>query len=344
MNEKITRRQFVKRTAVTVASVAGARHLAADTLLAGEVSPYDAKGLPTRILGNTGVRVPCIGFGAGSRWMGIADDDEALGVLKHALDQGLYFWDTAASYANKRISSEERIGGLLPEVRDQVFLVTKTNVRSADRAKAEIERSLKRLKTDHLDLVHIHDLRTLDEVEKLGEKGMVLEALEQFKSEGVIKHIGFSGHTSAVFMKRAAELYDLDVMMIALNHHKPNKKPYQAFETLPASYAARKGIGVIGMKVVRPREKNKSLSADDLIHYGLSLKDFDMINVGMDSREVVDSNVELIKTFKPFDAEKMESMEVALAPFFEDQGLAWMNPAYRDSYRDSFTINGNLWA
>lgn len=339
MNEKITRRKFVKTTAATVATVTGARVFGADAILPNEMSPFDAKGLPTRVLGKTGVRVPCIGFGTGSRWMGVRDDDEALDILKHALDRGLYYWDTAEDYANDRISAEARIGKILPKVRDQVFMVTKTGKRTADEVKAEIERGLKRLQTDHVDLLHIHDIRTLPEVEKLGEKGMVLEALHQFKSEGVIKHIGFSGHTSAAAMKRAAELYDFDAMMIALNHHKPYKKPFQAFETLPATYAAQKGMGVIGMKVVRPREKIKSLSAADLIHYGLSLKDFDMINVGMDSIEVVDANVELIKSFKPFDQKKMQAMEVALAPFYQSDSLVWMNPAYRDGY----TING-LWA
>ncbi|MGJ8640483.1 MAG: aldo/keto reductase [Opitutaceae bacterium] len=338
MKDKISRRQFVKTTAATVAAVAATQNLAADSIFAG-ASPYDAKGLPTRILGKTGIRVPCIGFGTGSRWMSVQDDDEALDILQYALSKGLYFWDTAEDYANDRISAEARIGKILPSVRDQVFMVTKTGERTADAAKAEIERGLSRLQTDHVDLLHIHAIKSVEDAEQLGEKGMVLEALLQLKSEGVIKHIGFSGHSSAAGMKRAAELYDFDAMMIALNHHGRKKSP-QAFETLPVNYAAKKGIGVIGMKVVRPREKIKTLSAADLINYGLSLNDFDMINVGIDSRAVVDSNVHLIKSFKPFSDEKMNEMEVALAPFYRGEGLPWMNPAYADA----FSTSNGLWA
>ncbi len=248
-------------------------------------SPYDAKGMPTVKLGQTGVLVPRLGFGCGSRWMGVENDDDALEILEYALDHGLYYWDTAASYGNKRISSEERIGKILKNQREKVFLVSKTGDRDGDKAKESIEKSLSRLQTDHIDLLHIHSITSVEDAEQLGEKGKVLEVLEQYKKEGIIGNIGFTGHSSAEGMKRAAELYDFDAMMMALNHQSTDGS--QAFEENPATYAFGKGMGVIAMKVLRPRETIQGLEASDLVNYALSLKQFHMINVGIDSMEVL---------------------------------------------------------
>ena len=134
MKKKITRRQFVQATAAATATVAIAPTLGCS----GLSSPYDSKGLPTVKLGNTGAQVPVMGFGCGSRWMSVADDDKALEILEFALDLGLYYWDTASSYGNDQISSEERIGKILKAHREKVFLVSKTGDRGADKAKESI--------------------------------------------------------------------------------------------------------------------------------------------------------------------------------------------------------------
>ena len=324
MNKKITRRKFVQTSTAAAATVAIAPSMSCSRIS----SPYDAKGLATKKLGNTGVRVPFMGFGMGSRWMAVEEDDKALEILEYALNQGLYYWDTASSYGNDRISSEERVGKILPKHRDEVFLVTKTQERTAEGAKADIEQSLKRLNTDHIDLLHVHALKSVEDAEMLGEKGMVLEVLHQYKSEGIIKHIGFTGHSSAEGMKRAAELYDFEAMMIALNHQF--KDGSQKFEELPAPYANKKGLGVIAMKVVRPRETVETLAIPDLIRYALSLKEFHMINVGIDSMDVLKENLEIFKSFKPFDDKKMDEIKVALRPFHQGKDVAWMHPSYVD--------------
>ncbi len=141
MKKKITRREFVQTSAAAAAAVS-VLPAAACSL---NKSPYDAKGMPTVKLGKTGVKVPRLGFGCGSRWMGVQSDDAALEILEYALQQGLYYWDTAASYGNDQISSEERIGKILKKHRESVFLVSKTGERDGDKAKESIETSLKRL-------------------------------------------------------------------------------------------------------------------------------------------------------------------------------------------------------
>lgn len=331
MKQKISRREFVQTTAAAAATVA-----ITPVIGCSSSSPYDPKDLPTVKLGKTGASVPLMGFGCGSRWMAVQDTDKALEILESAFNQGLYYWDTAASYGNDEISSEERVGMILKERREQVFLTSKTGDREGDQAKISVERSLKRLQTDHIDLMHVHALTSVEDAELLGEDGMVLEVLEQFKSEGVIKNIGFSGHASAAGMKRAIELYDFDVMMMALNHQSGDGS--QDFEGLPAPLARQKDMGVVAMKVIRPRETVNGLAAEDLIRYSLTLDDFHMANIGIDSKEVLQKNLEIIRNFTPLGAAKMKELRLALQPFYQGKNLAWMQPQYRDSWNHNISM------
>lgn len=325
MKKRITRRKFVQTTAAAAATMA-----MTPTIGCSGSSPYDSKGLPTVALGKTGAVVPILGFGCGSRWMSVQSNDKALEILETAFNNGLYYWDTAANYGNEEISSEERVGMILKERRDKVFLVSKTGDRDADQAKKSVERSLKRLQTDHIDLLHMHAISSVEDAELLGEKGQVLEVLLQLKSEGVIKHIGFTGHASAEGMLRAVELYDCDVMMMALNHQSTDRT--EKFEELPAPKAREKGMGVVAMKVIRPRETVLGLQAADLVQYALSLNDFHMANIGMDSMEVLEANLEIIRNFTPMKEEKMEELRLALQPFYRGHQLAWMQSGYRDGW------------
>ena len=325
MKKKITRREFVQTTAAAAATMALVPAAGCTS-----TSPYDSKGLPTVELGKTGAIVPILGFGCGSRWMSVKNTDKALEILESAFDQGLYYWDTASSYGNEEISSEERIGMILKERREKVFLVSKTGDRDADQAMKSVEQSLKRLQTDHIDLLHMHAISSVEDAELLGEKGQVLEVLHKLKSEGIIRHIGFTGHASAEGMKRAVELYDCDVMMMALNHQSTDGT--QKFEELPAPLAMEKGMGVVAMKVIRPRETVKGLASSDLVRYALSLEDFHMANIGMDSHEVLKSNLEIIRDFTPMDEAKKKELRLALQPFYQGQNLDWMQPAYLDGW------------
>jgi aryl-alcohol dehydrogenase-like predicted oxidoreductase len=331
MNQKISRRQFVQTTAAAAATVA-----ICPVTGCTATSPYNPKGLPTIKLGKTGAIVPLMGFGCGSRWMAVQDNDLALDILESAFNQGLYYWDTAASYGNEKISSEERIGMILKERREQVFLTSKTGDREGDLAKKSVERSLKRLQTDHIDLLYVHAISSVEDAEQLGEEGKVLEVLDQFKSEGVVKNIGFTGHASAAGMKRAVELYDFDVMMMALNHQSTDGT--EDFEGLPAPLARQKGMGVVAMKVIRPRETVNGLAANDLVRYALTLADFHMANIGIDSMEVLKSNLETLQNFSPLGEEKMEEVRMALQPFYRGKNLAWMHTEYQDGWNQDITM------
>lgn len=319
-NREFTRRDFIKTTGV----------VAAGTILAPTVAcsstPYDSKGLPTTMLGKTGARIPLLIMGLGSRFMAV-DEDTGLNILETGLEKGLYYWDTAASYKNDQQYSEERIGKILPSVRERVFLSTKVGERNAEDAKRTIETSLKRLNTDFIDLYQIHSITSEEEVEKFGDKDGVLPVLKKYQEEGVIRNIGFTGHTSAAAMKKAAEMYDFDTMLIAMNHQQNGNEP---FEEQPVPFAAKKGMGVLAMKVIRPRETVNGLNPKDLVRYALSLNGVTAAVIGTDSVEVLEKNVETIRNFEPLSQEKMNELHVALDPFYQSKQLPWMQPGYFD--------------
>lgn len=316
----LTRRDFIKTTG---AVAAGASLLPAFSCTS---SPYDPKDIPTTVLGKTGVVIPRMILGLGSRFMAISEE-EGLKILETALDKGLYYWDTAASYKNDQQFSEERIGKILAPIRERVFLSTKVGERNADEAKRTIETSLKRLNTDYIDLYQVHSITNEEEVKQFGSKDGVLPVLQKYREEGVIRHIGFTGHTSASAMKLAAEMYDFDTMLIALNHQQQGNQP---FEEQPVPFAAGKGMGVLAMKVIRPRETVAGLSADDLVKYALSLKNVTAIVIGTDSEEVLNKNIEILKNFSPLSDERMKELHVALDPFYRSRKLPWMQPGYFD--------------
>jgi hypothetical protein len=122
-------------------------------------------------------------------------------------------------------------------------------------------------------------------------------------------------------------MYDFDTMLIALNHQQQGKQP---FEEQPVPFAAKKGMGVLAMKVIRPRETVNGLSPDDLIKYALSLKGVTAAVIGTDGIDVLKKNIETIKSFKPFDQQKMNELHVALDPFYKSKALPWMQPGYFD--------------
>ena len=318
-----TRREFIKTSGVLATGSALIPGMACTDL------SYDAKGLPTTLLGKTGIRIPIMVLGLGSRFME-ATEDAALQILETALKNGLYYWDTASIYKNGTQFSEERIGKILPAIRKKVFLSTKVGERSGEEAKKTIETSLKRLQTDYIDLYQIHSVLNEEEVRQFGSPDGVLPVLKKYQEEGIIKFIGFTGHTSADAMKLAAEMYDFDTMLIAMNHHQKGSQP---FEEQPIPFAASRGMGVLAMKIIRPRETVQGISADDLLKYALSLKGVTAAVVGTDSVEVLNRNIETIKSFKPLEESRMKELHGMLAPFYKSKSLPWMHPEYFDGMK-----------
>jgi len=322
---RIPRREFLK---ACVAAGAAAKSGSVRNLFGSGPNPtLDSKGLPTTTLGKTGVLVPRIGVGLGSRFCAVEDRDKALAILESALDHGFYYWDTAYSYRNKDIISEERLGLVLKSRRKEVFLATKFESRTYDGVMRELEESLKRLQTDHLDLYQAHLIQSPADLDILGAPGGALKALHKIRDEKVTRFIGFSGHAHAEAMAEAARRHDFDTMLIALNHYEERVGDLEG-GAIPA--AAARNMGIMIIKAIRPRETVKDIAAEDLLRYALSLPHVHSAVVGADSVEVVKKNAALLRNFQPLTPAEMKKLTVKLAPFFAGSHLPWMQPGYRD--------------
>ncbi len=328
-----SRRKFIKGTVGSGLLVAASGLMPSCSIyrMAGTSPHYDSKGLPTAVLGKTGVRIPRIALGLGSRFCNMEKAEDAHNMLSYALDNGFYYWDTAWIYENKKLGiiSEERLGPVVKYRRKEIFLSTKVSARNPDEAMRQIETSLKRLQTDRLDMLKIHSVESMEDVEQMGRKGNLIEIVQKMKEQGVTRFIGFSGHGNAEAMKAMAERGDFDSMLIAMNHWNRENNPQSRQETaIPV--AKEKGMGILLMKAVRPRESVRNLSPVDLVRYALSLEGPDGLVVGMDSKEVVKSNLEILRNFKPMDETRMKEMAMQLTPFYHHENLPWMKHGYCD--------------
>jgi len=319
------RREFLRVCGCAGVAIGGLSIAEGDD--AGRAASYDSKGLPTRVLGSTGVAVPLIVIGCGSRFCAVRDPDESAALLEAALDHGLYYWDTAHDYAVDDVVSEERLGVVLERRRSEVFLASKLSERSYDGAMRQLEESLRRLRTDRLDLCQVHSVESMEDVEKIFAADGVIRALQRLKEQGVTRFIGFSGHSSADAMTEMVRRHDFDTMLIALNHYQWREGDMEG-QAIPA--AASKGMGVLAMKVVRPQETVEGVRPDELIRYALGLEHVHAAVIGTDSVEVLRANAELTRGFTKMTPDEVVRMERRLRPFFAGERLPWLDPGYTD--------------
>ena len=339
--ESFNRRDFLKSIVV-----AGAALAASDTLASiadetwEDTNPYNAKGLPTTLLGSTGVRIPRIVLGLGSRFCHVDEDEDAYAILNYALDNGFYYWDTAHTYDNtialppgkakpkRLVTSEVRVGEVIKYRRREVFLSTKVAAREPSEAMKQIELSLKRLNTDRLDMLKIHDVQSIEDVNQMSQKGHLIDILLKMKEEKVTRFIGFSGHGNSDALKEMASRAKFDSMLFAMNHYTGNQDFKRQEEVIPEG--KKKKMGILLMKAVRPKETIPGLTAPDLVRYALSLENADAVAVGMDSIAVVESNLEILRNFEKLSPERMKELALQLEPFYRHENLPWMQPDYRD--------------
>jgi uncharacterized protein len=335
-NSNFSRRKFIKGTISAGALLAGSDFLSScnsisNTIISKELPTYNYRGLPVSELGRTGVLVPRIAVGLGSRFCAVKNPEEAYNILKFCLDNGLFYWDTAASYENKELGiiSEVRLGEVVKSRRKEIFLSTKVNSRNPGDAMRQIETSLKRLQTDHLDLLNIHSVDSEEDIAKLSEKGNLIDIVQKMKEQKVTRFIGFSCHAKASLIKIMAEKGIFDNMLVAMNQYNGNNENREKTAFVSAK---KNGLGIRLIKVIRPRETVKGLDPEDLIRYALSLKGTDGIVVGMDREAVVLSNLGILQNFRPFGKSRMKELSAQLRPFYEHKDLPWMQHGYHDGY------------
>jgi aryl-alcohol dehydrogenase-like predicted oxidoreductase len=287
-----------------------------------------------RAFGSTGVQVPLLAFGCGTRFLAYKDDEEAVGVLSRAIDLGFTYIDTANNYGKGK--SEERVGRLMPTRRGEVFLQTKIAGRKGDEARRQLEASLARLRTDHVDVLHIHSLTSMDDLAAIEAADGVLKVVRQAKDEKLTRFIGITGHAHPAAMQAALERHDFDCVQMALNVARarmefgdkgPNPVPMadSSYEALALPVAVRKKLGVVAMKVFGQDRLLDSVAPEKLLYYALSLP-VSLATVGMPKPELVERNAALARSFAPLGAAEMQSLRAAvsetrrleLARFFAD--------------------------
>ncbi len=274
--------------------------------------------IPQRVFGRSGETISAIGLGGFHLGL-VGTEREAISIVHQAIDAGITFMDNAWEYHDGK--SEMRMGkALAGGRRDQVFLMTKvcTHGRDAKVAMRQLEESLRRLKTDHIDLWQVHEVVYAGDPERHFMKGGVIEALDRAKQKGLIRFAGFTGHKDpSLHLKMLSYGYPFDSCQMPLNCFDAT---FRSFEEQVLPECARQGIAAIGMKSLGGEGeavKKRAVSAKDAIRYAMSLP-VAVTVTGIDSLTVLRQNLSVARGFMPMGAVEMERMRARSAPFAVD--------------------------
>lgn len=276
------------------------------------MSKQNSAGIPLRALGRTGIEVTAIGLG-GYHIGAMKDDDEAIRLMHEAIDAGITFLDNAWEYHDGR--SEELMGRAIADRRQEVFLMTKVCTHGRDRHEAmrQLEDSLRRLKTDYLDLWQVHELAYENDPEWHFAPGGVMEAVEQAKREGKVRFVGFTGHKSAeIHLKMLAYEYPFDSCQLPLNALDGT---FRSFEQKVLPELERQGIAAIGMKSMGgggDMVKAGVLTAEEALRYAMSLPVATLVS-GIESSKILQQNLKVARDFQPFTVEEMNTLRTRCA-------------------------------
>ena len=333
MKSRWSRREFLKTT--TAAVVLGV----AQNAVSGTPDP-----LPKRRLGKTGEMVSCIGFGSGTRFCSIENEDSAQTLLERAFALGVTYFDTAGSYTRRGIErlSEKRLGEFSKKRRRQIFLATKIDPRDRDSALRSVEQSLKFLQTDYLDLIQIHSLSDLKDLDRIGSSNGVLATVQQLKNQKVARFIGITGHNDGAAMTEALRRHDFDTVLMALNAaqsanpvavHK--MEPIPSFEQSALPLALQKNMGILSMKVMgQGMLVGTSIgraSPAELLQFNLSQPVASVI-IGCEQMAPLEQNVQAALNFTPISETGREKLKEKVAP----SRSAWQK--FLETHEDSVAV------
>lgn len=310
---KFSRRNFIK---VTIAA-AGTYFLTKSGKLIPELAAKDTK-MPKRVLGKTGYQVGIFSLGGQATLEQAGTEKESIKIINRAIDLGVNYIDTAAAYGQG--ISETYIGKVMKDRRNEVFLATKTHNRSYDGSMQLLEKSLKQLQTDRIDLWQLHNVRTEDDLKKIFASDGAIKALEEARRSGVVRYLGITGHYDPWVLKKGIDEYDFDCILMALNAADRHNKLF-IDNLLP--FAVQKNLGIIGMKIpARGRifREGGITSMKQAMEYVLTLP-VSTIIVGISTLNELEENVRIAKNFKPLSEKQMRELEELTKPYFDE--AAW---------------------
>ena len=265
--------------------------------------------IPYRTLGKTGQKVSCIGLG-GSHIGKQKDENESIKIIRSAVDRGINFLDNCWDYNDGQ--SEVRMGKALRDgYREKVFLMTKIDGRTKEAAAKQIDESLQRLQTDHLDLLQFHENIRLEDPDRFFAPGGTREAFDEAKKAGKTRYIGFTGHKDPVVHLRMLEMarqnnYHFDTIQMPLNVMDAH---FRSFARNVVPVALQDGVGVLGMKPMAGGIilQSKTVTPVECLHYALNLPT-SVVITGCDKMEILDQAIEAAKTFRPMDQQEVSAL------------------------------------
>ncbi len=282
---KISRREFIKKTSTAIigAGLMGIKGSSAE--------------IEKRELGKTGLKVTILGLGC-AQIGALRNFKLAVEIIETAIDLGINYIDTASTYGD----AEEKVGEVMRSRRNEVILATKTLQRDKESSWREINTSIERLKTDYVDILQIHSVNTMAELDKITSKNGSLYSVIKAKEQGLCKHIGITGHTRPEVIKEALNRFDFETVLVPLSSVD---KLLNDFGDVIFPVAKKKNVGVIAMKVLSDGRVTDFV--EDSLRYVFSLPISTAI-VGVKSIAELKQNVEIAKNFVPMTKKEIDAL------------------------------------
>lgn len=301
-----------RRTFLATSAAAGLAAYA----LGAETAPVKPGDIPKREFGKTGERLTIIGQ-AGGRFP-LCSFDDAKAVTLRAYELGINYFDCAHNYWNGH--SEEVYGAVLPPFRQHIFMTSKSSQRTRAGAEADLEQSLRSMKTDHLDLWQIHQVGSLAEVDQIFAPGGAIEAFEAAKKAGKTRFIGFTGHHDPKVHLEMLKRYDkYDSILMPLNPADPG---YLSFEKTVLPIAVERGMGIQGMKSTANAQLLQQISIKECLSYVLSLP-IHCLALGCTTIGQIEDDVRIAQQFKPLQEDELAQIRQKVAKLSGPQLENW---------------------
>jgi predicted aldo/keto reductase-like oxidoreductase len=267
-------------------------------------------GMQYRILGRTGERVSAIGLGGWHLGLTHVDEPLSLRIVRRAIDEGITFLDNSWDYNGG--ASEVRVGKALRDgYRDKVFLMTKIDGRSKREASRQLDESLRRLQTDHIDLVQHHEVLRFDDPHRIFDEEGSNAALIEARQAGKLRYIGFTGHKDPQIHLHMLDVasehgFAFDAAQMPLNVMDAH---YRSFGTLVVPELVQRGIGVLGMKSMGNGIilRSNTVTAVECLRYALHLPT-SVVITGCDNMQVLEQALHVGDTFQPMDQAEVDAL------------------------------------
>jgi aryl-alcohol dehydrogenase-like predicted oxidoreductase len=336
------RRNFLKTGGAVAAGLLTQTAIPTHPAAASTLPPLPANArtqatMPTRNLGRTGYKVGIFSLGGQASLERANNFDVAVPIIERALDLGVNYIDTSSIYGGPDRWSEQYVGRVMQTRRNDAFLATKTKERTREGSLRMIEKSLKLLNTDHVDLWQLHDVGLPEDVDAIFAKGGAMEALREMQEQKVVRFLGVTGHYRPQALIDAVNRYPFDTILMSLNAADTH---IHSFSDQLLPLVVEKQMGIIGMKVPsRGRLLNTwtppSLDAQRHSWEGsaiatrsgvMSMKDamfftlshpVSTVIIGCDTIAQLEENVQIARNFTPLSQTQMASLNDLAAPVAE---------------------------